>query len=292
MYKKKWVAYLFITPMLIFFIIFLFYPFLVNVYNSFFNYESILDKNPRFVGFGNYIKMFTDIKFQRSLINTLILIGLVLIFQVGVALILALLVNSIRKLAGFYKVTFFMPIVVSATALGLMFNLFYDYNYGMFNQILEIIGSEKIFWKDPNNLPRLYTLIVAPVIWQYIGFYFVIFLTGLAGIPEELLEAAEIDGGSGFQKVLYIQLPMLQNVTRTVVVLAITGTLKVFDLPHIIDPMGYPSGKMHFLGTYMHEIAFFSNAGGLASAFAVFIAFAGVFLSFISNTIFKQNKDL
>ena len=96
MYKKKWVAYLFITPMLIFFIIFLFYPFLVNVYNSFFDYESILDKNPRYIGFDNYLTMFTDV-FQRSLINTLILIGLVLIFQVGVALILALLVNSIQS---------------------------------------------------------------------------------------------------------------------------------------------------------------------------------------------------
>ena len=185
-----------------------------------------------------------------------------------------------------------MPIVVSATALGLMFNLFYDYQYGMFNQILEIFGGEKVFWKDPSILPRLYSLIVMPVIWQYIGFYFVIFLTGLASIPEDLLEAAEIDGGNAFQKVFYIQLPMLQNVTRTVVVLAITGTLKVFDLPHIIDPMGYPSGKMHFLGTYMYEVAFQSNAGGYAAAFAVFIALAGVILSFISNSIFKQNKDL
>ena len=291
MYKKKWIAYLFITPMLAF-LLYFFYPFIVNIYNSFFDYESILDKNPRYVGFDNYLTMFTDVKFQRSLINTLILIGLVLIFQVGVALILALLVNSIRKLAGFYKVTFFMPIVVSATALGLMFNLFYDYQYGMFNQILEIFGGEKVFWKDPSILPRLYSLIVMPVIWQYIGFYFVIFLTGLASIPEDLLEAAEIDGGNAFQKVFYIQLPMLQNVTRSVVVLAITGTLKVFDLPHIIDPMGYPSGKMHFLGTYMYEVAFQSNAGGYAAAFAVFIALAGVILSFISNSIFKQNKDL
>lgn len=291
MYKKKWIAYLFITPMLAFLFLFLFYPFIVNIVNSFFTFESILDKNPKYAGIRNYITMFTDKKFQTALINTLILVVLVLIFQVGIALILALLVNSIRKFANFYKVTFFMPIVVSATALGLMFNLFYDYNYGMFNQILEIIGEEKIFWKDPGNLPRLYALIVTPVIWQYIGFYFVIFLTGLAGIPDELLEAAEIDGGNAFQRTIYIQLPMLQNVTRTVIVLAITGTLKVFDLPYIIDPYGYPSGKMHFLGTYMYEVMQSSN-GGYAAAFAVFIVIAGVVLSFISNSIFKQNKDL
>jgi raffinose/stachyose/melibiose transport system permease protein len=278
--------------MLIFLIVFLFYPFIVNIYNSFFDYESILDINPDYIGFGNYINMLRDPKFIRSLINTLILVGLVLIFQVGIALILALMVNSIRKFAGFYKITFFMPIVVSATALGLMFGLFYNYQYGMFNQILEIFGKEKVHWTDPENLTRLYTLIVSPVIWQYIGFYFVIFLTGLAGIPDELLEAAEIDGGNGIQKVFYIQLPMLQNVTRTVIVLAITGTLKVFDLPHIINPMGYPSGKMHFLGTYMYDKSTQSNAIGYTAAFAVFIVIAGILLSFIANAIFKQNKDL
>lgn len=292
MYKKKWVAYVLILPMLIFMIVFLFYPFIVNIISSFFEYESMLDTNPSFVGINNYISMFTDKVFVGSLFNTLILIGLVIIFQVGIALILALLVSVIHKFATFYKVTFFMPIVVSATALGLMFNLFYDYNYGMFNQVLASFDVEKVFWKDPVNLSRLYTLIVTPVIWQYIGFYFVIFLTGLAGISSEIIEAGEIDGCNGLQKTFYIKLPMLRNVTRTVLVLAITGTLKVFDLPHIISPNGYPNGKTHFLGTYMYDMAFNSNKIGIAAAFAVFIVIAGVLLSFICNSIFKPNKDI
>lgn len=292
MYQKKWIAYLMIIPMLVFLTMFLFYPFMVNIINSFFKFESMLDKNPQFVGLLNYKAMFTDSTFIGSLINTLILVGLVLVFQVGIALILALLVNSITKLVSFFKVTFFMPIVVSATALGLMFNLFYDYNYGMFNQILLLLGGEKIFWKDPENLSRLFALIVAPVIWQYIGFYFVIFLTGLTGLSKEIIEAAEIDGCSGLQKVFYIQLPMLKNITRTVIVLAITGTLKVFDLPYIISPNGYPNGKTHFLGTYMYFKAFTSSDVGYAAGFAVFIVIAGVLMSLIANTIFRQNRDL
>lgn len=292
MYKKNGVAYLLLTPMILFITIFLFYPFIINIINSFYKFESMLDLHPKFVLFANYQEMVKDSTFIKSLINTLVLIGLVIIFQVGIALILALLVNSITKFASFYKVTFFMPIVVSATALGLMFNLFYDYNYGMFNQILLELGMEKIFWKDPENLTRLYALIVSPVIWQYIGFYFVIFLTGLAGIDKDMLEASEIDGCNGFQSVFFVKLPMLRNITSTVFVLAITGTLKVFDLPHLISPNGYPSGKTHFLGTYMYDIAFNSNAVGFAAAFAVFIVIAGVFMSGLCNLIFKQDKNL
>jgi raffinose/stachyose/melibiose transport system permease protein len=162
----------------------------------------------------------------------------------------------------------------------------------MFNQLLELAGHSKIFWKDPQNQVRLYTLIVSPVIWQYIGFYFIIFLTGLSGISKEIIEAAEIDGCTGFQKVRYIKLPMLQNVTRTVIVLAITGTLKVFELPYFISPNGYPSGKTHFLGTYMYDKAFNASDIGYAAAFAVFIVFAGILMSSVANAIFRPNKDL
>ncbi|MDD4001048.1 MAG: sugar ABC transporter permease [Bacilli bacterium] len=292
MYKNKWLAFLLLVPMLAFMIMFLFYPFAVNIYNSFFSFESILDKNPIFIGIANYKLMFNDSIFIGSLVNTLILVGLVIIFQAGIALILALLVSSIKRFSSFFKVTYFMPIVVSATALGLMFNLFYDYEYGMFNQVLAIFGSGKVFWKDPANLVRLFSLIVAPVIWQYIGFYFVIFLTGLNGINQEIIEAAEIDGCSRFQKVIYVQLPMLQNVTRTVLVLSITGTLKVFDLPYLISPHGFPNGQTHFLGTYMYDKAFNSNDIGYAAAFAVFMVIAGVLMSMISNSILKQNKNL
>ena len=292
MYKSKILPWLFLSPLLLFVVIFLFYPFGVNIYNSFFKYTSILDQNPAFVGFNNYASLATDPTFIKAFSNTIILIFLVLIFQVGIALILALLVSSIKKFSSLYKVTFFMPIVISATALGLMFNLFYDYDFGMFNQLLTELGKDKVFWMDPLNMTRRFIFTMGPVIWQYIGFYFVIFLTALAGISDDILEAADIDGCSGVQKAFKIRIPMIQNVTRTVFILAITGTLKVFDLPHVISPGGYPNGKLHILGTYMYEKAFNSSQLGIAAAFAVIIAIAGVVLSGISNMILKQNKDL
>lgn len=292
MYKKKWMAYLFIAPTLLFLIVFLFYPFIVNIIISFQKYTSMLDENPKFVGIDNYVSMFKDTMFQKSLLNTLILILVVIVFQVGIALILALMVNAIKKFALFYKIVYFMPIVISATAIGLMINLFYDYNYGMFNQLLALFDVDKVIWMNFSNLTQVYILIVSPVVWQYVGFYFVIFLTGISGIDKEILEAAEIDGCTRLQQVRFVIVPMIKNVTRTVFILAITGTLKVFDLPHIINPGGYPNGKLFFMGTYMHDKAFFSVDIGVSAAFAVFMVFVGVVLSATSNKLMKHNSDL
>lgn len=293
MYKSRVVPYLFIVPAFLFLAVFLIYPFLKNIVDSFFEYEHALDPSPDFVGFNNYIGLFKDTMFLHSLKNTALLILAVIVFQVGIALVLALLVNSVKKLKTFYKVTFFMPIIISATALGLMFNMFFQKDGGMFNQILDLFNIKPVTWIDVTNLPKLFAVLSFPVIWQYIGFYFVIFLTGLSTIPDELLDAAEVDGANGFKKVFKIQLPLLQNITKVVLILSITGTLKVFELPYIMNPYGRPSGKSHFLGTYMYYKAFINNTNlGFAAAIAVILVILGVVLSSVCNLVFKTRDDI
>lgn len=216
-----------------------------------------------------------------------------MIFQVGIALILALLVDKVAKLKNFYRITFFIPIIISATALGLMFSMFLKYDGGLFNQLLGYVGIKPIRWLSIDNSRITLLSMVTPVIWQYIGFYFVIFITGLSTIPKELLEASKIDGASEWNQVIKIKLPLLQNVTRTVIVLAITGTLKVFDLPYMINATAYPNGETFLLGTYMYQVAFFENQNlGISAAFAVILVIVGVLLSGIVNKLFKQNMDI
>ncbi|VEU79830.1 carbohydrate ABC transporter permease [Haploplasma axanthum] len=293
MYKKNGIAYLFIIPMLIFLVIFLIYPFAINIYNSFFRYTSILDRNPVFTGFNNYKELITSRQFGIAIGNTFLLMVLVIIFQVGIALVLALLVNQITKFSSFYKISFFIPIIISATALGLMFQMFYKTDGGLFNQILSIFKIKPVTWFDLNNGKKFLYVMMMPVIWQYIGFYFVIFLTGLTTISNEMIEASKIDGASELQTTFKIKIPLIQNVTRVVIVLAITGTLKVFDLPYILNPIANPNGETYLLGTYMYNIAFFRNKNlGLAASFAVIMAVLGVGLSGVVNKIFKQNKDI
>lgn len=270
--------------------VYLYYPFLKNIWNSFQNIKQLgssgLGLNSPW--YANYAKMIEDENIYTSLKNTLIMMAATLIFQVGLAVVLALLVDNIGRGKGFFKTVFFFPIVISATALGLLFNLIFLYDKGMLNQILEMLGKTELTdWKAEGI--ALVTMMF-PVIWQYVGFYFVILITGLNNISDELYEAATIDGATRFQRVKYISLPLLYNVICTCAVLAVTGALKVFDLPWTMFPKGMPLKSTFLTGTYMYYQTMEAKNVDYGSAIAVLIVVLGVILSKVVNKIFKE-KD-
>lgn len=269
-------------------LIFLYYPFIVNIINSMFDMSGLVQiEAPKFIGLENYKALFTDPKIKISVVNSFKMMGLTILFQVGLALVLALMVDAIKFGQQFFRTIYFFPIVISATAIGLMFNLFYNYNGGMLNQILEKFSKGPVMWLSPS---LAFWMISIPVLWQYVGFYFIILITGLSNIPEELYEAAEIDGCTGFKKVLYIKVPLLRNVIGTCLVLAITGALKVFDLPWVIAPHGAPAGMTHFTGTYMYETTFAIGNVDYGSTIAFMIVVLGALVSQAANRIFKQQE--
>lgn len=133
------------------------------------------------------------------------------------------------------------------------------------------------------------TLLI-PVIWQYIGFYFVILVTGLNTIPEEIYEAAVVDGATKVQQVIYISIPLIRNVVCTCIILAVTGALKVFDLPWIMFPKGMPINTTWLTGTYMYYQTFNANNVDYGSAIAVVIVVLGILLSKVANTVLKEKE--
>ena len=302
-YKKKTPLLLFLIPAFAFLVVYLYYPFLQNILNTFLRIGGL---GRAADGFNiplleNYSRLLTDPDLHTALKNTVLLTVFTVVFQVGIALILALLVDSIRVGAQVFRTVYFFPIVISATALGLMFNLMFLYKGGMVNQILlkmgvlasEVKPSGKTIvqwldWKDENHF--LLTMFL-PIIWQYVGFYFVILITGLNNIPEELFEAAALDGASGLKKIRYITLPMLRNVLCTCLVLAITGALKVFDLPWVMFGAGMPQNKGWLTGTYMYDQTFNKMNVDYGSTIAVLIVVLGVVLSNVANRVFKPTED-
>lgn len=289
-YKKKKPLLLFLTPAFIFMILYLYYPFLRNIYNSFMKIRGLGTgaKGVNEPFYENYVKLFTDSSMRTAVGNTFIMMGVTIVFQVGIALLLALLVDNISKGQQFFRTVYFFPIVISATALGLMFNLVFLYDTGMLNQLrLSLGASELVDFKDEAH--ALFTLMV-PVVWQYIGFYFVIIVTGLNNISADLYEAAAIDGASGIQRVWHITVPLLHNVLCTCLTLAITGALKVFDLPWVMFPNGMPVETTWLTGTYMYFQTFNAKDVDYASAIAIAIVVLGVVISQLANAIFKE-KD-
>jgi len=302
-YKKKTPLLFFLIPAFTFLIVYLYYPFIQNIINTFMHIGG-LGRTAEGVNtpwYANYKELFTDPDLRTALKNTLILTVFTVVFQVGIALILALLVDSIRVGSQVFRTVYFFPIVISATALGLMFNLMFLYKGGMINQLLlnmdvleyEVKANGRMIvdwidWKDKDHF--LMTMFM-PVIWQYVGFYFVIIITGLNNIPEDIYEAAALDGAFGFKKIWYITLPMLRNVLCTCLVLAITGALKVFDLPWVMFGAGMPQNMGWLTGTYMYDQTFNKMNVDYGSTIAVLIVVLGVVLSNVANRVFKPTED-
>ncbi|WP_171903781.1 carbohydrate ABC transporter permease [Cellulosilyticum sp. I15G10I2] len=284
-YKNKKIIWIFLLPTLVFVSLFLYLPFLVSLFNSLFDISNLAGLGKTFIGIKNYEELLTDSVVITAVKNTFMMMMLTVIFEVGFAVVLALLVDSVGKTQRFYRTVFFFPVVISATAIGLMFILFYDYNIGLFNQILIKFGSKPVLWLDEKRALGMLSL---PVIWQYIGFYFVIVLTGIASIPEDIYESAYLEGATGFQKVRYITLPLIKGVIRTCLILVITGTLKVFDLPWTIAPRGMPNETTYLLGTYQYKTVYEASRVGYGCTIAVFIVIVGVIVSTAVNKLLKQ----
>ncbi len=293
LYRKKGPMIVFLQPAFVFLILFLYYPFIQNILNSFSDITGLgaPAKGLNDPWWTNYATLFTDPKLRTAMINTVILTVCTVVFQVGIALVLALLVDSIKVGAQLFRTLYFFPIVISATALGLMFNLIFLYNGGMINQLLQAMGviSENIDWKDVGHFR--FTML-APVMWQYVGFYFVILVTGLNNIPADLYEAAALDGCTGLKRVRYVTLPLLRNVLCTCLVLAITGALKVFDLPWVMFGAGMPQDQGWLTGTYMYDQTFNRGNVDYGSTIAILIVVLGVVLSNVANRVFKPRNDL
>jgi raffinose/stachyose/melibiose transport system permease protein len=257
------------------------------------NVDRVVLVGPSYDGanlFRNYTRLFTDPNMLTSYKNTFIMMLCTLIFQVGLAIVLAILVDAIPRGAEFFRTIYFFPIVISATALGALFLIIFKYSSvypkdGLLNGlIVSLFGGTGVNFFEGNNI---YIPMLVPVVWQYIGFYFVILATGLNNISMDIYEAARIDGVNPMQRVTYITLPLLRNTICTCVTLGITGSLKVFDLPYVLLGTEAGGGKGWLMATYMNKMS-----GDVDVDFAATIGIAmvilGVVVSQLANKVFSQ----
>ncbi|WP_394923435.1 carbohydrate ABC transporter permease [uncultured Robinsoniella sp.] len=292
LYRKKWPLLIFLVPGILFLVIFLYVPFVENIKNALYDMSvpvAMPGRAFRYVGAENFQKLFSDPMIRVALGNSVKMMFLTVIFEVGIAFVLAVLVSNIKKGQQFFRTVYFFPIVISATAIGLLFKLFYNYDSGMLNQILTALGFAKVKWLGES---LAFIMVCIPTLWSYVGFYFVILLTGLSDIPEEVYEAASIDGCSKLKQVFYITMPMLRGVFCTCITLAVTGALKVFDLPWVIASQGAPYGLTHFMGTYMYQTTFELNDYGYGSAIAILIVILGVIVSKIVTKVARPDANM
>ena len=222
--------YAFILPAFLLFATFSVYPFYLLTYTSLFDWDGI-SVAKQFVGFANYWNVLAhDAVFWASFAQAGYVTILALTFQNALALLLAIAVN--RRLAGggVYRTLFFLPPILSEIVVGLIWFWIYDGNFGIFNALLEHLGLGA--WTRPWLAdPRTALTAVAVIhMWKGFGWGFVIFLAGLQTIPDELYEAARVDGASAWSRFRHVTLPLLLPVCVLVSILTILGTMQIFAL--------------------------------------------------------------
>ena len=284
--KRQRTAIVFLIPAVVLLLCFMIYPLGKTIFYSFTAWYNFSTEQT-FIGLDNYKELIADPVIRVALRNTVILMAGVLIFQIGFALILAIMVDGIRHCFKFFRTIYFFPIVISATAIGLMFTLIYKYEYGLLNYFVVLFGGEKQVWI--NEKSSIYLALI-PVVWQYVGFYFVIFLTGIANIPADIYESAMLDGIRPLQKAAYITIPMLKSVLTSSIVLVISGCFKVFDIIFMVTNGG-PLDSSQLLSTYMYQKAFARGNGGYASSIAIVMIVLGVAVTSVLRKLLSGGEE-
>ena len=270
-----------IGPALLLFLVFVILPVILAVYFSFFNWSG--GRSLIWLGAGNYVRLVGDGQFWHTFANNLELIALCLVGQIGLGFIVALLAaGRMLKLREFHRTVIFFPVVISAVVIGFMWSMIYNKDYGLLNYVLRGLGLSswiRPYLDDPRTV-MFYASI--PVVWQYIGLYMVLFLTGMQGIEPAIFEVAEIDGASALQRAVHITLPLLVDTLKVAVMLCIAGNMKIFD--HIfIMTGGGPGQSSMVMAMYAYNQTFEMFKLGYASAISVGIMVLSLALILISR---------
>ncbi len=268
--QSRWDVPIFLFPSLIGFSIFILVPIIASVGLSFTNYTG--GPRFRFIAFENYIDALTDDRFWSSLGITVRFVVGVVTLQVGLGLTFALLLNQQLRLRTFFRGVIFVPTILSSVAIGLSFALFLNPRRGPVNGFLESLGLAAQPWlASPDT--ALATVVMVTV-WQFVGYYMVLYLGGLSTISPSLYESAEIDGANTMQKLVRITIPMLSPTTFFCVTISIIRAFKVFDQIFVMtggQEGGGPAGSTMVLGFRIYRNAFVNFRMGYASAEAVLL---------------------
>jgi multiple sugar transport system permease protein len=259
--REAWAGYIFASPWLIGFLVFMAYPLIASIYFSFCDYSVL--KAPVWVGLDNYKSLMKDDLFWTALKNTLFYAILALPAGMATAIILAMLLNTKVKGMAAYRTFFFIPSLVPQVSLAILWMWVLNGEHGVLNPILAKLHITGPNWMgDPNwSKPAL----VVMGVWG-VGNAVLIYLAGLQDVPTQLIEAADLDGANSWQKTRHVTIPMISPVILFNLIMGIIGTLQVFTVPYIMFPNGAPAHSTYFYAVYLYDNAFRYHKMGYASA--------------------------
>ena len=282
----KWpVLIIFLPPALVLFTLLVILPIGEAAWYSFFSWNGYGEPS-KWVDFRNYQLIFRNSAFTKALINNGLIIAVSIVIQLPLALWLASMVTKQIRGALFFRLIFFLPYVLADVAAGMIWRFVYDGDFGLVAGIWHFFGAEPPFVLA--NPDTAMSAILGVVVWKYFGFHMMLFIAGLQAIDRSILEAADIDGATGWQKFRLVTLPMLGSTVRLSVFFAVIGSLQLFDL---IMPLtgGGPANSTQTMVTFLYNFGVTRMQVSFGSAVGVILFIICVTLAFSYKRIFMKN---
>ncbi|NUW41355.1 carbohydrate ABC transporter permease [Nonomuraea rhodomycinica] len=281
--RRPWLTItLFVLPALVLFLLLVVAPIAVALYASAFKWNGFGGLPTNFVGLDNFTRLFGTEVFRQDVWHLAVIVLLSLGVQLPFSLAIAMLLHQRVRGRAVYRLVFFAPYVLSEVITGVLFSLLLSPDAGLANQILGVFGLESEWLADTGTvLPSVFLVMT----WKYFGFHMMIYLAGRQNIPQELIEAAQIDGATPWRVFRHVTLPLLGPTIRISVFLSVIYTIQLFDLVWILTEGG-PSHASETMAVTMMEFGFGRNQVGYASAisvvmFGLSLVFALVYQRFV-----------
>lgn len=261
------IGYVMVAPYLVHLIIFFGYPLLFAFALIFHRWDVVTPME--FVGVKNFARLFQDDLFFRAILNTGLFLVIHIPFQIIVALFFAELLNAKFKGRGFFRTIYFLPVVVSGVVITILFQQLFAFETGYVNGILTALGGSRVPWLVSPQWAMPSIALMAT--WKNVGFYIILFLTGLQNIPESMYEVAHLEGATTWQRWWHVTLPLLNPMMVTVIVLSTIGGFSLFIEPYVLTGGGPLNSTLSAL-LYIYNQAFYFNHMGYAAALGLFFA--------------------
>jgi raffinose/stachyose/melibiose transport system permease protein len=268
---QRWRTWLWVLPAVVLLVVFVYYPIVDNIRLSFYSW-SAFSAQPAFVGLDNYTTAATDPVFWHSLRNNVLYAVISLVFQVGLALVLAALLEEVvhQRLRGILRTVYFIPATISITVAGILFSFIYNPQIGLLNRGLEAVGLGSLAQDWLGDPDTAIFGVIGMSQWQSIGYTAVLFVVAIQRIPRELYEAARVDGAGHVRTFRSVTVPLLREMTTLVVILTLSGAFLVFN-EIMVMTAGGPSNSSQVLNTWLYHNAFLTDNMGYAAAIGTVI---------------------
>lgn len=285
----SWTSLLYLLPAIIVFAVFIVYP-LIRTFTLSASGTDILGRQSQFVGMRNFQRVFTDPEFGKIMLNTLLFAVYTVVPTIVLSLIIALMLNKESTVNRVFRTVFALPFAYSVSAASIIFSAFFNPATGLFNAIVQHFGGQPVGWLTSSQfaLPS----IAMTTVWMNIGYNVLVLLAGLGSVPDEIVEAARLDGASGFRLQWSIMIPMIMSQVFFLIITDTIQSLESFGQIHVLTKGGPDSSTTTLVyDIYMHGFANNSSNFGYASAEAIVLIVVVAIITLIQFTTVGKKVD-